>query len=333
MKARFSNGTSKNTRAEDQALIGAVDIGGTKIAVGMIDGDGKVLARLESPTDADRGYQDALRRIAEMLRATSHTSNAQITGIGIGCTGPVYPLTGEIGDVNFFPHWNGENPVRDLSEAFDVTVAMENDADAAAIAEAGWGAGRNKSRLIYVTVGTGIGTGFVLDGQLYRGVDYSHPEIGHHVIDPSGPPCLCGFRGCWESLAAGPAMVNWLESEAPADYPHRNRLSAKRICELAIQGDALAKQAVDRETHYLSLGLANLVTLFTPDAIVLGGSVMKSAVLFLEGIRRMICASCRFVPYDKVELALASLGEDANLIGAARVWHHRFGREGHSSGR
>jgi glucokinase len=314
-------------------LIGAVDIGGTKIAIGMIDGDGKVLARLESPTGADRGYEDALRRITEMLRATSQTANAQITGIGIGCTGPVYPLTGEIGDVNFFPHWNFENPVRDLSELFNVTVAMENDADAAALAEAGWGAGRNKNRLIYVTVGTGIGTGFVLDGQLYRGVDYSHPEIGHHVIDPSGPPCLCGFRGCWESLAAGPAMVTWLEGNAPADYPHRNLLSAKRICELAMQGDALAKQAVDRETHYLGLGLANLVTLFTPDAIVLGGSVMKSAVLFMEGIRRMICASCRFVPYDRVELALASLGEDANLIGAARVWHHRFGRDGHSSGR
>jgi glucokinase len=333
MRARFSSGTSEHNRAEDQALIGAVDVGGTKIAVGIIDGEGKVLARLESPTEADRGYKDALRRIAEMLRATSQTANAHITGIGIGCTGPVYPLTGEIGDVNFFPRWKGENPVRDLSEVFDVRVAMENDADAAALAEAGWGAGRNKSRLIYVTVGTGIGTGFVLDGQLYRGVDYSHPEIGHHVIDPSGPPCLCGFRGCWESLAAGPAMVGWLESEAPTDYLYRNQLSAKRICELAIEGDALAKRAVDRETRYLGLGIANLVTLFTPDAIVLGGSVMKSAVLFLAGIRKMIYASCRFVPYDKVELTLASLGEDANLIGAARVWHHRFGREGHSSGR
>jgi glucokinase len=331
MRVKFSNGTNQNKRAEGQVLIAAVDIGGTKIAIGMIDGNGKVLARLQSLTDPESGYQNALRRIAEMLRAASQTASAQITGIGIGCTGPVYPLTGEIGDVNFFPHWKGQNPVRDLSRVFHVTVAMENDADAAALAEAGWGAGRNKNRLIYVTVGTGIGTGFLLDGQLYRGVDFSHPEIGHHVIDPSGPPCLCGFRGCWESLAAGPAMVAWLENEAPPDYPHRNGLSAKRICELAIQGDALAMQAVDRETHYLGLGLANLVTLFAPDAIVLGGSVMKSAALFLEGIRRKICASCRFVPYDKVELALASLGEDANLIGAARVWHHRFGREGHSS--
>ena len=192
-------------------MIGAVDIGGTKIAVGMIDRDGKVSARLECPTDADRGYPEALRHIVEMLRAAAQTANATISGIGIGSTGPVYPLTGEIGDVNFFPHWKAQNPVKELSRIFQVRVAMENDADAAALGEAGWGAGRNKSRLIYVTVGTGIGAGLILDGHVYRGVDQSHPEIGHHVIDPSGPLCLCGFTGCWESLAAGPAMVTWIE--------------------------------------------------------------------------------------------------------------------------
>lgn len=313
-------------------MIGAVDIGGTKIAVGMVDDDGKVLARLDCPTNANLGYAQALSNIRTMLRETAQTANAQVSGIGIGSTGPVFPLTGEIGDVNFFPQWNGQNPVKDLTEIFQVKVAMENDADAAALGEAGWGAGKNKKRLIYVTIGTGIGTGLILDGQLYRGVDYSHPEIGHHLIDPSGPLCLCGFHGCWESLAAGPAMTAWLEKEAPANYPHRGDLSAKRICELAVAGDELANRAVDRETYYLGLGLANLVTLFTPDAIVLGGSVMNSASLFLEGVRKIIRESCRFVPFDKTELTLASLGEDANLIGAARVWHHRFASEGGQRG-
>ena len=305
-------------------MIAAVDIGGTKIAVGIVDDDGRVISRHEKPTAPDLGYPAAIDRTTEMLKQSAHDANCEITGIGIGSTGPVGPMTGEIGNVNHFPTWEGENPVRDLEARFQVPVAMENDADAAALGEAGWGAGKNKKHLIYVTIGTGIGGGVILDGHLYRGVAGSHPEIGHHFIDPSGPPCLCGNRGCWESLAAGPAMVAWMESAAPPGYAHLPELTGKRVCELAREGDALARVCVERETHYLGLGLANLVTMFSPEAIVLGGSVMKSADLFLEGIRKVIGESCAFVPWQKTEISLASLGDDANLIGAARVWHHRF---------
>jgi len=305
-------------------MIGAVDIGGTKIAVGVIDETGRVLSRRECPTDAVAGYAKALDRMAAMLTETARAAGVNFSGIGIGSTGPVDPLTGEFGEVNFFPHWKGQNPVRDLERMFHVPVAMENDADAAALGEAGWGAGKDKKQLIYVTIGTGIGAGIILDGRLYRGVDGSHPEIGHHLIDPSGPACACGFHGCWESLAAAPAMVGWLQKNAPLDYPHRHNLTAKRICELAREGDEAARRAVENETYYLGLGLANMVTLFAPEAIVLGGSLMKSAILFLDQIRKAIVRNCKLVPFEQTELALASLGEDSNLIGAARVWHHRF---------
>ena len=304
-------------------MIGAVDIGGTKIAVGMVDDTGKVVSKLESPSDAHRGYSNGLERIIAMLRETALDARVEITGIGIGSTGMVYPGSGAFGDVDFLPGWQGNNPVEDLARVFNVAVAVENDADASALGEASWGAGKGKSRLVYVTVGTGIGGGIVLDGELYRGADMAHPEIGHHVVDPSGPLCSCGFRGCWESLAAGPAMVRWLECNGAAQrYPEE--LTAKQICQLARQGDELARRAVRREAYYLGLGLANLVNLFVPDVIVLGGSVLKSAMLFLDGIREVMSQGCRFVPALKTELALASLGEDANLIGAARVWHHRF---------
>ena len=306
-------------------MIGAVDIGGTKIAVGIVDGSGKVLSRTQAPTDPDR-YSDGIEMIARMLRETAKTAGVELTGIGIGSTGPVDPVRGEFGEVDFLPGWRQTNPVKDLAEIFHVRVALENDGDAAALAEAGWGAGRKCSRLIYVTVGTGIGGGIVLDGKLYRGVDGAHPEIGHQVLNPAGPPCSCGFRGCWESLAAGPAMAAWLESHAPAGYPHRQNITAKRICELAQQGDAVALQAVEHEAYYLGLGIANLISLFTPDAIVLSGSVMKSAPLFLDRIRTVIRGGCRFVPAEKTQLTLASLGDDTNLIGAARVWHYRFGQ-------
>jgi glucokinase len=321
------SGNNDPNKASGEKMIAAVDIGGTKIGVGMVDSDGRVLSRVQSPTAPDKGYASALDRIVNMLRDASTSTGMRITGIGIGSTGPVYPFTGEFGNVNFFPNWRGENPVKDLEHIFQVSVAMENDADAAALGEAGWGAGRNRSRLIYVTVGTGIGVGIVLDGHVYRGVDQAHPEIGHHVIDPSGPLCDCGFHGCWESLAAGPAMVTWIERNAPPDYPYRSGLTAKKICELAEAGETWALQAVDREGYYLGLGLANLVTMFVPDAIVLGGSVMKSACLFLETARKSIASSCRLVPFEKTELALASLAEDTNLIGAARVWYQHFGTE------
>jgi glucokinase len=267
-----------------------------------------------------------------MSEEAARAAGCEITGIGIGSTGPVDPETGKFGNVNFFPSWEGQNPVRDLEGRFRVAVAIENDADAAALGEAAWGAGKDRRRLIYVTVGTGIGAGLVFDGQLYRGVDQAHPEIGHHMVDASGPPCSCGFHGCWESLAAGPALAAWFRANAPPEHPGLATLTAKHICQLARNGDALARRAVEHEVRYLGLGLANLVTLFAPDAIVLGGSLMKSADLFLPGIRDLIRQCCHYVPFERTVLALASLGEEANLIGAARVWHHRFQGRGRSRG-
>jgi glucokinase len=305
-------------------MIAAVDIGGTKVGVGMVDDGGKVLSAAQSPTGADCDYSTGLDIISDMLKDVASKAGVAISGIGIGSTGPVDPFSGDFGEVDFLPKWRGKSLVKDLARVFGVTVALENDADAGALAEAGWGAGKDKARLIYVTIGTGIGGGIIFDGRLYRGVGDAHPELGHQVLDPSGPLCSCGFRGCWESLAAGPAMAEWLERTAPSDYPHRLGLTAKRICELAIAGDELALSAVNREAKYLGLGLANLINLFTPDAIVLSGSIMKSFDLFLKGIRETIQQGCRFVPFEKTELLPASLGENANLIGAAMVWHHRF---------
>jgi glucokinase len=310
--------------ARQGRMIGAVDIGGTKIAVGIVADEGRLLAKVACPTDPDKGYSNAINHVRKMLGTLAAQGGTEIRGIGIGSTGPVDPVSGEFGDVNFFPHWRGENPVRDLERAFGVTAAIENDADAAALGEAAWGEGKNKSPLLYVTVGTGIGVGIILDGRVYRGVGGAHPEIGHHLVDPSGPSCVCGLSGCWESLAAGPGMAAWFDRNAPQDLP---RMDAKRLCESARQGEEWAQKAVAHETRYLGLGLANLVTMFVPEVIVLGGSVMKSAPLFLDGIRKVIVSSCSLVPHAQTELILASLGEDSNLIGAARVWHHRFGRK------
>ncbi|MGA2983302.1 MAG: ROK family protein [Terriglobia bacterium] len=304
-------------------MIGALDIGGTKIAVGVVDVSGRVLARKECPTDGPLGFDHAMQRASELLARCADQAGVKLRGIGIGCTGPVDPLTGTLGDINTLPGWEGGNPVSRLSAEFHVSVAMENDADAVALGEVAWGSGKGKGRMICVTIGTGIGAGVVLDGKVYRGVAQSHPELGHHIIETSGPPCTCGARGCWEALASGPSMVDWIKTIVPPDYPSHD-LTAREICTRAQGGDEWARQAVEREAYYLGVGLANLVTLFVPEAIVLGGSVMKSASLFLDRIHQVIRQNCGLVPHQSVEISLASLGPDVGLIGAAEVWRNHF---------
>jgi glucokinase len=295
-------------------MIGAVDIGGTKIAVGMMDETGHLLARRESPTDPQRGHAYGLEQIREMLRQTVSASGGKLRGIGIGCTGPVDPLTGVLARNEFLPGWEGMNLVQELSQSFGVSTAIENDADAAALGEFIFGSGKNATGFIYVTISTGIGGGIILDGKLYRGVDGAHPEIGHHTIDPSGPVCFCGSHGCWESLASGLALAR-----------RGGMGSALEVCAAAELGDPRALAAVEREGYYLGLGLANLVTLFTPDIIALGGGVMRSRSLFWNAIQTSIRQNCGLVPHEKTALVPTTLDMDTGLIGAACVWLHRYG--------
>jgi glucokinase len=304
-------------------MIGAIDVGGTKIAVGMVSETGQVLARAECPTAAKRGPADGLARIAAMLRETATRAGGAMRGIGVGCTGPVDPLAGTIGAVEFLPGWQGFNLVGELARTFAVPVAMENDADAVALGEAAWGAGRGARSLMYVTISTGIGGGLVLDGQLYRGVDGAHPEIGHHVIDPSGPACYCGAHGCWESLASGPAMARWWKDNTP-ERLLAGEADARNICTAAERGEPHALATVAREGHYLGLGLANLVTLFAPEVIALGGGLMGHRHLFWDTIQTTIRTICTQVPAEKVRLVPAALGAEAALAGAACVWLHRY---------
>jgi glucokinase len=301
-------------------MIGAVDIGGTKIAVGAVNEDGSIAARLECPTAPEQGFRAAMQRVTGMLREAAASNGGRLEGIGVACPGPLDPFTGIIGDVGTLPGWQGGNLEKELESAFGVRVAVENDADSAALAEVTWGAAKGASRFIYITVSTGIGGGIILGGELYRGVDGAHPELGHQVIDASGPLCYCNAHGCWESLASGPAMTAWVREQ----HPNGHTLTAAQICERAREGDELALRAVEREGYYLGLGLANLVTLFTPGVIALGGGVMRSADLILGRAKDVIRRICTQVPAEKTELRLASLGADTGLIGAARAYLHRY---------
>jgi len=298
-------------------MIVGVDIGGTKIAVGAVDERGHLLARREAPTQAEQGFDAGVHRIVEMIRAVAAESGQAVQGVGVGCTGPVDPQSGRIGQVDFLPGWEGAPIAAAIEAQLRVPVVLENDADAAALGEWRWGSGRGQARtFLYVTISTGIGVGFIIDGHIYRGVDGAHPEIGHHVIDPTGPLCACGARGCWESLASGTAMARWFHENAPSHYSHKN-LDARAIC---VRDDDHARAAIQRTARYLGLGLANLITLFIPEVIALGGGLMRSRQLFWPTIQQIIDSHSGYVPRHRVALTPARLGDDAGVIGAAWAW-------------
>jgi glucokinase len=299
-------------------VIGAIDIGGTKIAVGLVDSTGKVVAKQNAPTASMQKLDIGLAQIGDMLRRLAQDSRVTIDGIGIGCTGRM-DEHGALTKNDFLPDWSGANLPEKLSKEFSVSVAIENDADAAALAEVAWGVGIGKSRFIYVTVSTGIGGGIVLDGKLYRGVDGAHPEIGHHVIDPNGPPCFCGARGCWERFASGTAMAEWANTHH-VDKDSATSFDAQTICDLASHQVSWAQKVVQREGNYLGVGLANVIMLFAPDMIALGGGMMRSWDLFSQQALEVIQRNCRLGPYQKTQIVPASLDHDIGLMGAARVW-------------
>ena len=304
-----------------EKLIGAVDIGGTKIAVGAVTREGEIVARLECPTAPEKGFDRAMHNVKAMLREAAERAGASWEGIGVACPGPLDPFTGIIGDVGTLPTWQDGNLVAALEPEFGVPVAVENDCDAAALAEVNCGGAKGSERFIYITISSGIGGGIIFWGKLYRGPNGAHPELGHQVIDASGPLCYCRARGCWESLASGPAMSAWMRGQ-----PGGPELTAAEICKFAEEGDPLARKCMEREGYYVGVGLANLITLFTPDAITLGGGVMKSSHLFLDRAREVIREICTQVPAAKTRIIPASLGPNTGLAGAAQAWRGRHAR-------
>lgn len=303
-------------------VVGAVDIGGTKIAVGLVDKNGSLIDSHEMPTRPELGVRSAVERITAALKTMQTAQQIPLEGIGIGCTGPVDPVTRELGIIDFLPGWQGSGLVEGLEDALKLPAALENDADAAALAECHWGSGKDCEVFLYVTISTGIGIGIVINGRLFRGAGGTHPEIGHHVIDPAGPLCCCGANGCWESLASGPALARYYTALNPAAIDPAG-MDARKVCQRAMEGEQEAIQAVAHHARYLGIGLANLVTIFTPDRIALGGGLMKAWPLFEPTVKETIRSTCGYVPHERTKIELASLGPQIALLGAGRVWFYQ----------
>jgi len=302
-----------------------VDLGGTNVRAGAVTREGRLLAAQDAPVEAREGPQAGVDKIAGLITQVMGQAEGQLQAIGIGSTGPVDRDRGAIQNPYTLPTWENVDIVTALQERFGVPVTLENDADAAALGESWMGAGRGLPRLLMVTVGTGVGTAFILNSTIYRGIGGAHCEGGHIPLDPAGPECYCGAKGCWESLASGTAIGadareramthSTLMTKLAGGDP--SRIDATTAAAAARQGDAMALRVIDRAADYTGLGLVNLILLFLPDCIVLTGGVMRSFDLMETRIRAVIARHNVLVPATQVELRLAQLGQEAGLVGAA----------------
>jgi glucokinase len=294
-----------------------IDLGGTNVRVGIVEPNGHVRAFESAPFDARRGAAPGLDQIADLVRKCLRDAGGpRLAAIGIGATGPLDTRAGRIRNPHTLKTWADVDVRGPLEEDFEVSVTLENDAVVAALGEWWQGAGRGSACLAMVTFGTGIGVAVVREGQAYRGAGDAHPEAGHLLVDPSGPRCYCGTQGCWEQLAAGPALV---QMAVASTDPELRASDAAEIGRLDRVGHAGARRIVGTAARNAALGLVNVIACYAPDTIVLGGGVMGAYGAHLDEIRGVVDESAVYLPPGHTRIVEALLGDQAGVVGAAYV--------------
>jgi glucokinase len=307
----------------------AVDVGGTKIAAALISGAGEILAREYRPTCASRGPEAVIERILgaiDRLISKAGIPPSQLAAIGIAAAGALDVERGLVTASPNLPGWR-DVPLRDIVQSRQkVTTFIINDANAAALGEHYFGAGRGTRHMIFLTVSTGIGGGIILNGQLYSGASGAAGEIGHMTIDADGPPCKCGNRGCLEALASGWAIAEDALSRIQQGEKSRvmeltrgklENVTAQVVHSAAQQGDPLAQEVIRKAARFLGVGLANLVNIFNPERIVVGGGVARMGEMLLEPAREVVAERAFTLLVRRASIVAGELGDDAGVLGAA----------------
>jgi glucokinase len=298
-----------------------VDLGGTSLRVGLVDPGGTVLRTTivpsvtGQPPEANLAY---LVEVIEGLLAEAGVERSALGGIGFGTSGPVDTATGRIDNPYTLPAWSGVALRAPLIAHFGVPVLIENDASVAALGEYWRGAGMGSERMAMVTIGTGIGGALIVDGRIYQGARGFHPELGHQVIDPSGPACYCGASGCWEALTAGPAIArDWTDLLRARGDLGDGSAGSEDLFAAARAGDADALHLVADIGRYLGLGLQNVVAFYAPDRVVVGGGVAQHYNLLEPGMRAVLHQVADLHPPGGVALRASRLGDAAGILGGA----------------
>lgn len=303
----------------------AADLGGTNLRMAVVDDTGAVIHRCRTKTPDSGDYAEVVSRIAETAKEclTAVEQDASPARLSLVIPSSVRPYDGRILYSPALRQLNGSRLADDVAAALQMPVSLENDANAAAVGENWLGASKGVSTSICITLGTGVGGGIILNGELYRGIDGTAAEIGHICVEPEGRQCGCGSRGCLEQYASATA-ISRNASELLPEYPDSmlqgsGRMNAFDIYNAGKQSDALALEAFRRMGYYLGIGLAGLVNVLNPEVIVIGGGASAGWDLFTDVMRTELDRRAFQQPAERVKLLRAALGDDAGILGAARL--------------
>ncbi len=301
------------------AAIG-IDFGKRHLAVAAADLSHEILAEerreLDEGYDAQTGFDAAEALFSDVIRDTG-LERDQLIGVGLGLPGPIHRGTGQVGSATILPGWVGLAVAEEMERRIGLPVHVDNDANLGALSELYWGAGRDAQHLVYLKVATGVGAGLVLGGRLFHGASGTAGEIGHVTTDESGPLCRCGNRGCLETFAGAPAVVELLRSSG-------QELTIAEIAARADADDASCRRAMADAGRHIGNALADVCNLFNPERIVVGGTAGQSCRTLREAMAEAVRERAIRSAADAVEIVPGVLGERAEVLGAVALF---LGRE------
>ena len=306
-----------------------VDLGGTNIATGVVNEKNEIIGRGKVKTNAPRPAEaifDSIKEAVDMAIMNAGISYNDVISVGVGTPGSVNKETGAIEFSNNL-QFNNVPAKEMLEERLKKPVYLENDANAAALGEAVAGCGNGVKDFVAITLGTGVGSGIIINGKIHRGANFCGGEMGHMVINVDGIPCNCGRKGCWEKYASATALVSQAVEAMQGNKSSLlwqpcdgdlNKVDGKSIFEALDMGDATAKHVVDKYLYYVAIGIANVINALQPEIVCVGGGISAQGDKILDPIREIVRAERYSVYAEKqANILEATLGNDAGIIGAA----------------
>ncbi len=320
-----------------EVIIG-VDLGATNIHSLLVNKEGQILARDFRPTLGQEGKEKTLSQITSSIQTLQKKAEdlgaSSLLGVGIGSPGPLSASEGIIYHSPNIPEWEDLPLVAILEDRLKMPVFLENDANAAALGEWWKGAGKGTDYLFLLTLGTGVGGGVIIEGEVYHGAWDAGAELGHMIIKEGGMICGCGARGCLEAYASATGVIKRTRAYLKQGHStiltrlmgnNPENLTCEMVFKAAEQQDELAMHIVRETGRYLGIGVASLINIFNPQKVILAGGMMRSGHILLDEVRKYAFLNCLKASRKDVEIVAAKLGDDAGAIGAAATVLKRKG--------